>query len=332
MDAVCTHPLGRFPQLATADPDEFLARISGLFSVRSIDFSGDRDDFNAQLNHCQIEDVGLTYGRYGAPMNVLIQQSDHFLQGFPMRGNGDAIIDRASSTLSRSRGIVGGPGARVKLRYPSDFEHLIVRIRPDGLVRKLSSLIDGPVDPPLYLIADVVHNDAQFRLDEFVVGELSRAGNPVPPLLLAEMEQAIMVAYLCNSPHNYSHMLDGGSREAAPRQVRRAEEYIRDNWNKPVTVEALAAISNTSVRSLFYSFRRARGISPMAFARRVRLAEAHAMLVRPQPGTTVTSVAFDCGFGNLGAFARYYQASYGELPSETLRAAFGNFVGSVHRP
>jgi transcriptional regulator GlxA family with amidase domain len=61
----------------------------------------------------------------------------------------------------------------------------------------------------------------------------------------------------------------------------------------------------------------------MAVARRVRLAEARGMLCAANPGMTVTSIAFDCGFGNLGEFARYYQASYGELPSETLRVAFG---------
>ncbi|MEK1895418.1 MAG: helix-turn-helix domain-containing protein [Rhizobium sp.] len=66
----------------------------------------------------------------------------------------------------------------------------------------------------------------------------------------------------------------------------------------------------------------------MAFARRVRLTQARDMLAAPASGTTVTSVAFDCGFGNLGAFARYYQTSYGELPSATLRMALSNRVGN----
>ena len=321
MDAVRTYPLSRFRQFAATDPDELLTRLAGLFSVRSIDFPRHDDPFGAHLNHCQIDDVGLTYARYGAPMNALVDQSDYYLQGFPLGGSGDAVVDNASGTLSRSRGIVGAPGARLKLRYSLDFEHLIVRIRPAGLVRKLSSLIGGPVDPPLRLVSDVVQNEAQLKLVEFVVDELGRGAATMPPLLLVELEQAIMVAYLCNARHNYSHQLNGTSRQVAPWQVRRAEEYIRENWNKPVTVEALAAVSNTSVRSLFHSFRRSRGISPMAFARRVRLGQARAMLVAPRPGATVTVVAYECGFSNLGAFARYYQASYGELPSATLRLA-----------
>jgi AraC-like DNA-binding protein len=321
MDAVSTRPLDRFPQLATTDPDELLTRISGLFAVRSIDFPGRDGGFDAQLNHCQMQDVGLTYARYGAPMHAVVEQADHYLQGFPLRGSGDATIDQASGTLSRNRGIVGGPGVRMRLRYSLDFEHLILRIRPAGLVRKLANLIGRPVDPPLQVTAEIAGNDAQFRLIEFIAGELGRSGARLPPVLLAEMEQAIMVAYLCNSRHNYTQALETGSPAAAPWQVRRAEEYIRDNWDKPITIEALAAAANTSARSLFLSFKRARGISPIAFARRVRLTQAHAMLSAPEPGTSVTSVAFDCGFGNLGAFARYYQLSYGELPSDTLRMA-----------
>jgi len=35
-------------------------------------------------------------------------------------------------------------------------------------------------------------------------------------------------------------------------------------------------------------------------------------------------VAFNCGFGNLGHFAREYREAFGELPSETLARARGN--------
>lgn len=323
MDAEISHPLARFPKLRTGDIDELREGVSGLFSVRSIDLPQSEERLHALLNHRQIDEVGLAYVRYGAPVNVMLDHSNDYLQGFPLRGTGDAIVGRASGTLSYSRGVVGAPGVRLTLRYSPDFEHLVVRIRPEGIIRKLASLIGEPVDPPLSMTSAVVRGDAQLRLVEFVIGELDRCGDTMPSLLLAEMEQAIMVGFLLQARHNYSHRLGWSPRDAAPWQVRRAEEYIRENWDKPVTIEALAAIANTSARTLFHSFRKARGVSPMAFARRVRLAEARAMLSTPKLGASVTSVAFDCGFGNLGAFARYYQASYGELPSETLRLANG---------
>ena len=320
MDAVNTHLLSRARTFATADVDELKGRLSSLFSVRSLDLPRNIP-FEAVLAHRQISEVGLTYARYGTPINAMVEQSDYYLQGFPLRGRGDAVIDKASGTLSRNYGVIGGPGARLALRYSADFEHLIVRIRPEGLIRKLSVLIDGPVDPPLLLTSDVIQNESQFRLLEFVVGELDRGFGEMPPILLAEMEQAIIVAFLANARHNYSRRLDGGGdQEVAPWHVRRAEEYIREHWDKPMTIEALAAAANTSARNLFHTFKKSRGVSPMTFARRVRLAEARARLVAAVQGATVTSIAFECGFGNLGAFARYYEASYGELPSKTLQA------------
>jgi transcriptional regulator GlxA family with amidase domain len=51
---------------------------------------------------------------------------------------------------------------------------------------------------------------------------------------------------------------------------------------------------------------------------------AKAMLTTPEAGTSVTSVAFACGFSNLGHFAKDYFQGFGELPSETLRAKKGS--------
>jgi transcriptional regulator GlxA family with amidase domain len=45
------------------------------------------------------------------------------------------------------------------------------------------------------------------------------------------------------------------------------------------------------------------------------------MLSAPDAETSVTKVAFACGFGNLGHFARDYRKAFGERPSETLAQA-----------
>jgi transcriptional regulator GlxA family with amidase domain len=59
----------------------------------------------------------------------------------------------------------------------------------------------------------------------------------------------------------------------------------------------------------------------MAFAKRIRLRHAHEMLSAPDRATTVTGVAFACGFANLGHFAREYREAFQVLPSATLQHA-----------
>jgi transcriptional regulator GlxA family with amidase domain len=90
---------------------------------------------------------------------------------------------------------------------------------------------------------------------------------------------------------------------------------------QPLTIEALALVANASVRSLFYSFKKSRGVSPMTFVKHVRIRHAREMLASGDPAASVTSVALACGFSNLGHFARYYHTTFGELPSDTLRSA-----------
>jgi AraC-like DNA-binding protein len=142
---------------------------------------------------------------------------------------------------------------------------------------------------------------------------------PMPPLMQSELQQLIITSFLMASANNYSELLHGESIRAAPWQVRRAEQFIEANWDQPITIDALVAETNISARSLFSSFRAARGYSPMQFVKRVRLRHARQKLLRPELGTSVSAVVFECGFGNPGHFARDYHQHFGEHPSETLR-------------
>ena len=321
-------PLRRFPAVRTQDVGELRQRMSGLFSVLSMDLGRDAHrTFEGHLNHRQLKDVGLTYIRYGAALAACVSHGDSFLQGFPLRGHGSYVLDGAEGGVSRSHGVSCGPRADLRVKYSSDFEHLILRINPQRLVRTLSGLIGEPLGPAIRMTTTVEsvpeETAAQRRLLEFVVGELDQTDSPLPRLVLDELERALIVSFLRCNRHNYSHLLEGSVRPVASWQVRFAQEYIEQNWDQPLTVEALALATQTSVRSLFDSFKKSRGISPMHFVRQVRLRHAKQMLMSGRPETTVTSVALDCGFSNLGHFARHYHAAFGEQPSATLRAARG---------
>jgi transcriptional regulator GlxA family with amidase domain len=93
------------------------------------------------------------------------------------------------------------------------------------------------------------------------------------------------------------------------------------NWNQPITMEALAHATSASARSIFYHFKQSRGQSPMAFVKEVRLRHARRMLSRTDTSTSVTEIAFACGFNNLGHFARDYLKRFGERPSDTIKRA-----------
>ena len=155
------------------------------------------------------------------------------------------------------------------------------------------------------------------RLLSFFAGELDSASKVLSPALV-ELEQALIVSFLCNNAHNYSAFLESGTRAVASWQVRRAEEYIEARWDQPITIQDLACETSSSARSLFRQFKRDRGQSPMAFLKDVRLRHARDMLARTDVNPSVTETAVACGFGNLGHFATDYFKRFGERPSDTL--------------
>jgi transcriptional regulator GlxA family with amidase domain len=101
------------------------------------------------------------------------------------------------------------------------------------------------------------------------------------------------------------------------------EEYIEANWRRALTIEEIAEETGVGVRSMFLTFKRARGYTPMSFLQRVRLEQARRMLQTPDETTSVTAVGLWCGFHNAGHFARYYRQAFNELPSATLAMAKG---------
>ncbi|MEU0560255.1 helix-turn-helix domain-containing protein [Dactylosporangium sp. NPDC006015] len=68
------------------------------------------------------------------------------------------------------------------------------------------------------------------------------------------------------------------------------------------------------------AFRRHLDTTPMAFLRGVRLSRARGDLLAATAGDgrTVTAIAARWGF-TVSRFSQHYHATYGELPSQTLR-------------
>jgi AraC family ethanolamine operon transcriptional activator len=121
----------------------------------------------------------------------------------------------------------------------------------------------------------------------------------------------------------------GGRRQGvlnAARIVRGAEDFVEGGGaRQAVQIEDICLALNISRRTLYRAFHDLLGISPKAYLRLKAMSAARARLLdagdRP---TTVTQVALDQGFWELGRFAGAYRAMFGESPSETLRTAQGD--------
>jgi AraC-like DNA-binding protein len=269
--------------------------------------------------------ITFEYCSYGAQTRVAFPKIKQVRQPYCLSGAGRAVLGGDAFPINATETCVINPDEDVVLEFGPGMKQVIAWIDPEALVRKRAELIGTSPDLPLALDRSMRFDspDAQAvrRLIDFIVKQM-RAEAPLPKLVADELEQTLITHFLLANQHNFRALLEKQARHAGPWQVRMAEEYIDANWDKPITLELLSGITGASTRSLHEKFKQARGYSPMAFAKQVRLKRARELLLRPEPATSVTTVSSACGFSNLGHFAKDYFKIFGERPSETLARSY----------
>jgi AraC-like DNA-binding protein len=281
--------------------------------------------FEVYRSYIRLRSVDLLFGACSAAYRVRFPGVPIIKQQFALHKAGRSTFGGRQFNITTNEAFVIPAGVEMTHEYEAGFESFIFRVEAAALQAKLSAAIGIPITRNIeFAPRSSFDNPALRRMRrmlEFMASELDRDDGKVPPAALVEFEQMLLIAFLTANPHNFSEMLAREQPRPAPWQVRRVEEYITANWNRPITVEALAAAAGASARSIFKAFRDSRNSSPMAFVKSMRLQHARRMLQQPDSTTTVVSTAFACGFLNPGHFARDYRLAFGELPSATLGAA-----------
>ena len=116
---------------------------------------------------------------------------------------------------------------------------------------------------------------------------------------------------------------------AGRQPARLAAAFLQANSDHRLSTGDVAAACRVSVRTLYRSFVREYGTTPLQFLRDSRLERIRAELLAAAPGATVTDTAFKWGITHLGRFSHEYARRFGEPPSATLRRATGRWAQSA---
>jgi AraC-like DNA-binding protein len=315
------YPLHRFPFVDTKKPDEVRQLLMNMFEARYFDVRQDNREFHVQWNFARIKQVDLGFSRYNSDVSVGVGAINMVRQMFALAGSSRTAFGSRQFTSDRNHSSLIPTGAEARVDRGAGHDELRLRIDADALQAKLAALIGAPITRSLEFAAPPSGPEMQRlrRILLFMAGQMDSDDTRIPDLVLAEYSQLVIVSFLNANRHSYSALLERTPRAPAPWQVRLVEEYIDANWKAPLNIDTLAAVTGGSARSIFKAFKEARGVSPMAFVKRVRLDHARRTLQRMGDATSVIDVAYHCGFLNAGHFARDYRRTFGELPSETLR-------------
>ena len=225
--------LQEFPLIDGTGLDAIEAQARRVFGELRLDAprKSRPSKYKAVINFRGLKHVGLMYGNYSGALDARMGPRDAFVVGLMLSGYGQHRIGSSSASPSSTVGTIVAPGETADLHYKSNFDQFVLVIKPAPLQNKLQALTGSPAAAPLKFATTVNYERPEglaLRRLVHLLAEESKAGDlATPPLVLAELEQAILVSFLCSTDSNFSHKLRGApgrlhhGRCAAPKNISR---------------------------------------------------------------------------------------------------------------
>jgi AraC family transcriptional regulator len=107
-------------------------------------------------------------------------------------------------------------------------------------------------------------------------------------------------------------------RGLAPWQVRTLESHVETNLDKPIKSSELATIVRLNPAYFCRVFRESFGEPPLQYISRRRIERAQSLMLSTE--TSLSQIAFDCGFSDQAHFSRLFRRVAGDTPRAWRRA------------
>src|SRR5260370_6460197 len=331
--------LDDFAVFHSRDPDETQAWL------RKVDFCVDypaRPEgwLDVRLNGIYLPGMYLGYAQYGS--TVLVHASparnDYWVQ-LPLSGHLEATVGRDRIDCNPDCAWVASPTRQdyYAMRSDAGSARIHLCLNKSAISRQLEALLDEPLRAPLEfapameLAAGYGHSFARSR--PAVITRLDLAASPyITPATMVALEQFVFTALLMSHPHNYSTALRRREKPIAPRDVKRAIDYMQGHLDRSIRLADIVRASGVPGRTLFKHFSDCGGISPMRYLRNARLDKVREALRRVAPEARITEIAMQWGVTHMGRFSGEYRRRFGESPSLTLSRGAPTPMYSPDRP
>ena len=320
---------------SSRDFDAVRQGVARIFKPHLLRLHGTCAALRARIHHLRQGNASASVNRleYGAEVEIDPDRlDDFFLVQIPVAGHASIECGNSRFDSSPLAASLVSPTLPLHMRWHAGNAQVCVRFERSLVERHCAAHLGHSLDQPLEfepeLRLDTPGGRYFLRLVKLFAEELIFArgvGASTHPLAndsVAEHFSSVLLnALLFGQESNMRAALCRPETAAAPRFVRRVEDYIRHYYAEPLTIETLALVAGVSTRTLFSGFRDFRHVSPMEYLKAFRLDKARQALQSGEVSGVagVTKVAFDCGFSHLGRFAQHYRLRFGELPSATAR-------------
>ncbi len=184
---------------------------------------------------------------------------------------------------------------------PQRVAELMLKVYPDGAPR-----VDEQRGIWLAQAGDAIV-DAAARL-------LAVMDEPVDAPLLAPLVIDEMLVRLLRSPVGGRLALIGQS-DSSVQRIGRAVAWIRDHYDQPLTIDALADMVHMSASTLHQHFKAVTAMSPLQYQKVLRLQEARRLL---STGLKASTAGARVGYVSASQFSREYTRLFGSAPTRDV--------------
>jgi len=283
-------------------------------------------ELDMRINGIYLPGMYIGYIQYGPPVAVRAVQRDDFWIQMPISGQLEVVSGTNSVVCDTSQAAIASPNRKdyYLVRSGAGCAGIRMSLFKAALVGQLAALLGEPIDAPLDFAAEINlatgHGRTLARYVLMAVADLQTSGSMLAsPIVMTAFEQFIMTGLLLSHPHNYSDALHRLDLAIAPRDVRRAVDFIEGHLSSPITIADIVRATGVPGRTLFKHFKDCKGVSPMRYLRNARFQHVREALLQAEPEQGVTSIATSWGFVHLGRFSIEYCRRFGERPSDTLK-------------
>jgi AraC-like DNA-binding protein len=308
------------------DPEEAQDVGTRVYYPHRVRVLGDSTRFAMSLEAAALGPLTIGWLSYDTEVRIETGDLGQYQVNLPTAGT---IL-----TTCGNREILASPGTAAIYRPDqrttfSGWAHpapmLALKIARRVLDHELEQLFDRPVRGPIDFQLDMkVSTGRGAQWWSMVRSLATELGDPDSlirqPLVAAPFTRSVMTGLLMAAVHQYREDLASPAPAIGAATVRRAQEFIETNADKPLTVTDIARGAGVGVRALQQGFQRWLDISPTQYLRQVRLRHVHGDLLIADPSTTVGKIAARWGFLHQGRLAAEYRERYGVPPAETLRS------------
>jgi len=318
-------PLNKFQRFVTEDLEYVRGAMTQAYCRHGIRTSERQPRIAARHNQADLGAISFNFLTYGLCLTVDVPElPDFFLIDFPIAGTVNYKVRSSEFSCAAGQCSIASPGGYLRAEWLPESQLITMKIDRRAVETVLAQMLDCNLTRPICFdpALDCTRGPgASFRsLVEFLVAELDHIDAVRhAPLWSRQLQRTVITGLLTTQRHTYSTQLESRAGTVNPKCVRQAEAYIRANLANAICVEDIVNATGVPERTLFATYKKFRGVSPMTHHRSLRLQAAREDLLAAGPDATVAIIACKWGFFHLGHFSHDYAARFGEKPSATLQ-------------